>query len=142
MSHRALSPSPWSKIFHERLIKAWIAHGWSLSCRKEVTYMGMGLFIDEKVSKIVNRLKGRIVTCFTSSYDKPILKRKWNCFYGHFGKLGHFRKFHSYREVLGKRKIKNSPAILSFASCFSMLLFVRNVKNFFFRILAYGRVPA
>ena len=38
--------------------------------------MGMGLFIDEKDSKIVNRLKGRIVTCFTSSYDKPILKRK------------------------------------------------------------------
>ena len=92
--------------------------------------MGMGLFIDEKVSKIVNRLKGRIVTCFTSSYDKPILKRKRNCFYGHFGKLGHFRKFHSYREVLGKRKIKNSPAILSFALCLSLLLFVRNV--FFF----------
>ena len=47
-----------------------------------------------------------------------------NCFYGHLGILGHFRKFHSYGEVFGKREIKNYLAILLFASCISLLLFV------------------
>ena len=45
-------------------------------------------------------------------------------FYGDFGILRHFRKFHSYGEVFGKREIKNYLAILSFASCISLLLFV------------------
>ena len=34
--------------------------------------MGMGLFIDEKVSKIVNRLKGRIVTCFKTNFKAEV----------------------------------------------------------------------
>ena len=64
-----------------------------------------------------------------------------NCFYGDFGILGHFRKFHSYGEVFGKHEKKIIWLFfhlhhVSHCSCLSKTI------KLFFRILAYGKVLA